>query len=368
MYDKKPIVVKPWTEDASLTKSKVKEVPIWIRLCGLGLKFWGEKCLTKLVALLGKYVKADTATLDKTRLGYARLMVEVQVGQDFPDKLYFNDEHGHHNCVLVWRPKNVSKPTNSQPMSTNSCVSPPKVTRPHVVTPVARQMTVIGGIRENVSYVVALTSLTKSPVAVLPKDKNISSEDQEKGRTEEVQLLYSSQQQITVSVTETCSRDSFWFTVVYGSNYDTDRIQLWQELKDIKDNCHETWCVGGYFNNLLHFNERLGIPVLWSELEEFRMCVDYCELWDIQAKGSFYTWNDKQAPNTRVFSRIDRFLINHEWLRQYPDGYAFFMNEGLFYHNPCICYRRPTIAVRKSSFRYFNIWGQASEFLNIVQT
>ncbi|XP_074302744.1 uncharacterized protein LOC141634485 [Silene latifolia] len=184
----------------------------------------------------------------------------------------------------------------------------------------------------------------------------------------QVQLLFSSQQQITVSITETCSRDTFWFTVVYGSNSDTDRIQLWQELKDIKDNCHEAWCVGEDFNNLLRFNERLGSPVLWSELEDFRKCVDYCELWDIQAKGSFYTWNNKQAPNTRVFSRIDRFVINHEWLRQYPDGYAFFMNEGLFDHNTCICYRRPNTVVRKSSFRYFNMWGQAREFLNIVQT
>ncbi|XP_074271216.1 uncharacterized protein LOC141595142 [Silene latifolia] len=380
MYDNKLIVVKPSTEDASLTKSKVKEVPIWIPLCGLGLKFGGGggECLVKLAALLGKYVKADTATLDKTRLGYARLMVEVQVGQDFPDKLYFNDEHGHQNCVLVeyeWKPL-ICTMCKGIGHHQSVCRKPVILSAPKWID--MRQWW--GGIRENVSYAVALTSPTKTTMAALSKGKGIPSEEQENGGTVEnkiglyglvetkikianfdsvlnnlgqrcyginnnvhhpggriwiiwlpqffqVQLLFSSQQQITVSVTEICSRDTFWFTMVYGSNSDTDRIQLWQELKDIKDNCHEAWL------------RVLFIPGIINRL----LILEY-------------------------FPVFDRFLINHEWLRQYPDGYAFFMNEGLFDHNPCICYRRPNTVVRKSSFRYFNMWGQASEFLNIVQT
>ncbi|XP_074291347.1 uncharacterized protein LOC141618137 [Silene latifolia] len=160
----------------------------------------------------------------------------------------------------------------------------------------------------------------------------------------------------------------FWFTVVYGSNSDTDRLYLWQQLTSIKDICIGAWCVGGDFNNILHFNERLGSTVLWRELVDFRNCVDYCELLDIKAQGSFYTWNNKQGPHTRVFSRIDRFLLNQDWMDLHPDSYAYFLNEGCFDHNPCIFYRRPGNAIRKSHFRYFNMWGQAPNFLNIIQS
>ncbi|XP_074314558.1 uncharacterized protein LOC141649777 [Silene latifolia] len=156
-------------------------------------------------------------------------------------------------------------------------------------------------------------------------------------------------------------------SVVYGSNSDNDRLQLWHDLTSINDSYSGPWCVSGDFNNVLHFNERLGSTVMWGELEDFRQCVQYCQLVDIQAQGPFYTWNNKQDSNTRVYSRIDRFLINHEWLNLYPNSYAYFLNEGLFDHNPCICYRRLDISLRKTHFRYFNMWGQASDFPEIVR-
>ncbi|XP_074293131.1 uncharacterized protein LOC141620062 [Silene latifolia] len=86
---------------------RVKAVPIWLRLCGLPLKFWSKVCLEKLSGLLGKFVKRDAATEDKTRLGYARLLVEVEIGQEFPDKLFFKDEKGAEVSILVeyeWKP------------------------------------------------------------------------------------------------------------------------------------------------------------------------------------------------------------------------------------------------------------------------
>ncbi|XP_074293226.1 uncharacterized protein LOC141620191 [Silene latifolia] len=328
--DAKALVVQDASEIGSEVDSGKDGLKFVIRLCGLGLKFWGEKCLAKLASLLGKYVKADNATLDKTRLGYARLMVEVQVGQEFPDKMFFNDEHGQQQSVMVkyeWKPllctlcKGIG---HHQSMYRKNAPIVPKVV--HVWRPVAKPTKPPTGpsptvsanpvpevnqvvhiiwrvVTAEVSYAAVLTSPPASPTKS-PEVEDIN------------------------------SGENFWFTVVYGSNSDTDRIQLWQEL---------------------------------GELEDFRQCVQYCELMHIQAQGSFYTWNNKQAPTSRVFSRIDRFLINHEWLTLYPDPYAYFLNEGLFDHNPCICYRRMERSIRKIHFRYFNMWGQASEFPGIIK-
>ncbi|XP_074289369.1 uncharacterized protein LOC141614523 [Silene latifolia] len=159
----------------------------------------------------------------------------------------------------------------------------------------------------------------------------------------------------------------FWFTVVYGFNSEGDRHDLWNQLKVLKDNCTVPWSICGDFNSLLNFNERIGSEVSWNEICEFRHCVDYCEVTDIQAHGSFFTWNNKQDPTTRVFSRLDRFLVNLEWMELYPNSYAYFMNEGTFDHCPCIFYRTIDQPTRKPGFRYFNMWSLDLSFKTIVQ-
>ncbi|XP_074301600.1 uncharacterized protein LOC141633002 [Silene latifolia] len=88
---------------------------------------------------------------------------------------------------------------------------------------------------------------------------------------------------------------------------------------------------------------------------------------DIQAQGAFFTWNNKQDPTTRVFSHINRCMVTEDWIQQYPDSYAYFMNEGLFDHTPVICYRRKSCQTRKSSFRYFNMRGLYEDFKSIVK-
>ncbi|XP_074291288.1 uncharacterized protein LOC141618066 [Silene latifolia] len=101
MFDNKPIVVKLWTESCRLLKERVQFVPIWLRLCGLPLKFWSKSSLEKLAGLIGKFVKRDGAIEDKTRLGYARLLGKVEIGQNFPDKLHFKYKIGKEVSILV---------------------------------------------------------------------------------------------------------------------------------------------------------------------------------------------------------------------------------------------------------------------------
>ncbi|XP_074305473.1 uncharacterized protein LOC141640663 [Silene latifolia] len=182
-----------------------------------------------------------------------------------------------------------------------------------------------------------------------------------------VRNIASSDQHITVEVTDSGTGDSFWYTVVYGFNTEGKRLSLWDSLKQLKDICTKPWCVCGDFNSLLNYNERLGSEVNGNELRDFRHCVNYCEVTYIQAHGSFFTWNNKHEPDTRVFSRIDRFLVSIDWMFLYPDSYAYFMNEGTFDHCPCICYRKVDAPTRKSSFRYFNMWSLAPNFQSIIQ-
>ncbi|KAL9241981.1 hypothetical protein vseg_016029 [Gypsophila vaccaria] len=106
IFDNKPLIVNDWSAELELHKAEVKKVPVWIQFHGLPIKFWG-KSLPKIVGLVGNFVKTDQATHQKTRLGYARVMVEMKVEHLFPETLTFLDEKGAKQQIEVhyeWKP------------------------------------------------------------------------------------------------------------------------------------------------------------------------------------------------------------------------------------------------------------------------
>ncbi|XP_074305950.1 uncharacterized protein LOC141641178 [Silene latifolia] len=407
MFDNKPVVVKQWTESCSLHKERVKFVPIWVRLCGLPLKFWSKNCLSKLVGLLGKFLKRDGATEDKTRLGFARLLVEVEVGQTFPGKLLFLDEKGKEVIILVeyeWKPyvctdckgightvdmckkpvANVPKPAPGPPKKLWRPVQRAPVTQGPPPQPLAvpqalelpfggptyhrssmiKSVSVVQRISRHEHATDSQVSPTKSYVEALSPRREESTVGTElNGRSTRNNFKWIEWhfviQVITVKVDELTSGDSFNLSVVYGSNDEGERVALWDHLKDMKVRYQGPW--------VLNFNERIGREVTGAEVADFRGCVDFCGLMDLKGQGAFFTWTNKQAPSTRGYSRIDRFLVNDDWMDLYPGAYVHFLPEGLFDHNPCVCYRRNSGITRKRQFRYYNMWSLDAEFKNVVQ-
>ncbi|XP_074271472.1 uncharacterized protein LOC141595407 [Silene latifolia] len=88
---------------------------------------------------------------------------------------------------------------------------------------------------------------------------------------------------------------------------------------------------------------------------------------DIPATGAFYTWNNKQDPQSRIYSRLDRFLVNQKWQTTFPDMMAYFHLAGLFDHSLCTVSDAKLVMTRRASFKYFNMWGKAPDFLTRVQ-
>ncbi|KAL9247504.1 hypothetical protein vseg_020930 [Gypsophila vaccaria] len=154
--------------------------------------------------------------------------------------------------------------------------------------------------------------------------------------------------------------------MVYAFNGIQERQPLWNSLKKICLNVRGPWTVAGDFNCVLSVTERIGGNVSLAEIEPFKECVDECGLVDIYGTRSIFTWNNKKQPDTRIYSRLDRFLINKEWSDIMPEAVAHFHPEGLFDHTPCIV--KFSIGVqRKQSFKYFNMWGKSDEFGQMIR-
>ncbi|XP_074298275.1 uncharacterized protein LOC141629118 [Silene latifolia] len=183
----------------------------------------------------------------------------------------------------------------------------------------------------------------------------------------QIQFMEYNAQFIHVKVGELNSGGSFYLTMVYAFNDLQDRKDLWNRLTHFKSLINGPWIVMGDFNTVLSPCERLGGQSTEEEIADFQDCVDCCNLVDISATGSYFTWNNKQEAATRVYSRLDRALVNHEWVNDRADYYAHFHVEGYFYHTPCIIQRQSSTCQRKSSFKYFNMWSGVALFIPTVQ-
>ncbi|XP_074283720.1 uncharacterized protein LOC141608257 [Silene latifolia] len=112
LFDNKPVIIKEWGPDVALIKHDVKKVPIWMKLYGLEVKFWGPGSLRKISEEVGRFIRYDDATTNRRFFGFARVLIEVTIGQEFPKDIIFQDELGVTQMVMVdydWLPLPCSK-------------------------------------------------------------------------------------------------------------------------------------------------------------------------------------------------------------------------------------------------------------------
>ncbi|XP_028062050.1 uncharacterized protein LOC114265429 [Camellia sinensis] len=96
---------------------------------------------------------------------------------------------------------------------------------------------------------------------------------------------------------------------IYAPNEDLNRRRLWGILSNLKTIFSDLWCLGGDFNEVKNICERKGYIRRDRGMEEFGTFISNLELVDIPMLGRQYTWGNSQS-----WSRIDRFLVNPEWL------------------------------------------------------
>ncbi|XP_062119031.1 uncharacterized protein LOC133832737 [Humulus lupulus] len=110
-FDRKPVIVRPRTTDLSAIRL-IRLVPLWIRLHDLGLQYWGSKCLSALVSTIGKPIMVDKFTRERTRVQFARILVEVELSDNPPRIIHYMNEQGQlveQGVEYEWLPVKCKK-------------------------------------------------------------------------------------------------------------------------------------------------------------------------------------------------------------------------------------------------------------------
>jgi hypothetical protein len=93
-------------------------------------------------------------------------------------------------------------------------------------------------------------------------------------------------------------------------------------LKDIATSNRDPWLLAGDFNDILGANEKKGgAPICLRKCLKFKERIDACQLMDLGAIGSKFTWRGPTYHGgQRIFERLDRALSNDSRWLEFPDG------------------------------------------------
>lgn len=88
-------LVRPWHESIEQELTELKSVPTWVNLRRVPLHMWNAACLSKIASLIGKPIMMDHLTLTKSRMSFARVLVEVDITCDYPASVpvYYKGKH-----------------------------------------------------------------------------------------------------------------------------------------------------------------------------------------------------------------------------------------------------------------------------------
>lgn len=111
LFDQRPIFLQQWCDGMELEPGTIKKVPVWVQLHALPIKYWGSACLEKIMGLIGTPIKPDDATKLRSRLSFARYLVEVEIDGNLPEFIGFQTEQGvlfRQAVHYEWKPVKCS--------------------------------------------------------------------------------------------------------------------------------------------------------------------------------------------------------------------------------------------------------------------
>ncbi|KAK1379690.1 hypothetical protein POM88_026434 [Heracleum sosnowskyi] len=151
-----------------------------------------------------------------------------------------------------------------------------------------------------------------------------------------VNLLSLSRSHIDVSVTK-MNLDNWRLTGIYGEPDRAQRSKTWELLRNLSRDANLPWCLVGDFNNVKSQEEKKGGPPYPNHLiEGFNECLQDTDLQDLDIIGHQFTWERGRNTAHWVEIRLDRVLVNSQWLRMFEMSKVYNLEGSPSDHSPLL--------------------------------
>ncbi|XP_016494260.2 uncharacterized protein LOC107813500 [Nicotiana tabacum] len=131
-------------------------------------------------------------------------------------------------------------------------------------------------------------------------------------------LRIESKQQMTIELKHVEADDPFQVTIIYTKCKPSMRIPLWQTLRLKSTSCSVPWCVIGDFNVIASVEEKIGgLPYQMKKYIDFLSMIEDYGLVDLGFYGPRYTWSNSIGLCSIGWKRLDRGMVNDNWLSSF---------------------------------------------------
>ncbi|XP_077249093.1 uncharacterized protein LOC143888523 [Tasmannia lanceolata] len=182
------------------------------------------------------------------------------------------------------------------------------------------------------------------------------------------QVLYKTSQIIHGECHAILAGQSITISSIYASNDAIERRHLWSSLVGISSAIQQPWIALGDFNITRFADERWGgaDPNL-SDMNDFNDYIEDCSLLDLRSVGQILSWNNRSCTGNLKLRRLDRALVNEEWLQVFPTSYVQYKNPGLSDHSPIIVLTSPVHNTGGKPFKFHNMWLSDTSLYEVVE-
>ncbi|KAF3613977.1 hypothetical protein T459_11523 [Capsicum annuum] len=105
-----------------------------------------------------------------------------------------------------------------------------------------------------------------------------------------------------------------------------------------------------------------GSPVTDNEIKDFAQFLGDHKLTELWSVGRRYTWT-----NGHVFSKLDRAIVNAEWVQRFPNVEAIVMDPRCSDHSPIGIEVDSSKPPGKMAFKFFNVLAEHPSFPEIIR-
>lgn len=182
-----------------------------------------------------------------------------------------------------------------------------------------------------------------------------------------ISVLFSSDQVLFVEVL-TNRNLKFVVGFVYGSNDAAIRQQLWADVQRFTSSIRLPFMLLGDLNSIMFPHEKVCGTVSPQNYLDFWNCTQDYQVFDLAYSGCFYTWANGHTDDTRILSRLDRVLVNLDWVKSFSDSLFVFLEAGVSDHSSMIVSIYENRHHGPPPFKFFNFMIEEADFLEMVRS
>ncbi|KAJ8435573.1 hypothetical protein Cgig2_020035 [Carnegiea gigantea] len=325
--------------------------------------------LSKLGSVLGIPIKTDKYTKDKTFLKYARILIEIQLEDKFPEYIEFVNQHNvvvRQRVDYEWKPikcdfcKMYSHIKDDCRKKPQTRIEWRQVVRqePQEAAPLHPHIDKEGFITVRKKATAATAGNKNLPPAAAQEDVKIFLHKKQIGfiglleakvkeNRDGIGITISAfalkeefglhgDQVVTVwmlflKLISLSTMKGFYITFAYVANHKLQRRDLWEDLLNIANSMDEAWCILGDFNAVLYTGDRI--------------------------RGT--------KTNKTIWIRIDLTFVNAYWFNPFAYCHVTYMPNALSDHTALVVdfpwYPKP-----KPTFQFCDMWVRDSSFIPLI--